>query len=764
MIVKASSSVTPTLRFGVFELDPKAGELRKKGMKIRLQGQPVDILVMLLERPGETVTREELQEKLWPADTFVDFEQGLNNAMKRLRAALDDDAESPHFIETLPRRGYRFIAPVESTGIGNLQVEALNDVVPTHAPKRLRTLRLAILFGGCVLLLGAGFYLYKLRKVSELPRQRTLTRITFDEGLQNEPTWSPDGRYIAYSSDRGGKFDIWVQQVSGGDPIQITKGPGHHWQPDWSPDGKYIAYRSEEGDGGIYVVPALGGAGLERKIAPFGFYPQWSPNSLQVLFQTHFTAPSAWNRFYIAQLDGSAPREVLAEFIAQNKLSAGSAVWYPDGKRVTVWVGDISPSPSFWIVPIAGGPGIKLEIAPAVERKLAEASGEGEAGDQLGDYSFSWSPSGDVIYFERGYRGARNIWRMTVNPETLRATGIDRLTTGPGPDAGVAVSTDGRRLAFTSKSQRIRTWLFPFDATTGHIGGSGEAVTSPGRTSADPTLSKDGTKVAYVVPHGERDGPAPGDVRNEVWVKSLVDGGEAPVIVDNYSRWSPRWSPDGMQLVYQRRNRMTNERQLVVWSSQSHDEEPLTTLNDTTGFVYDWSPDGKWLLTREREGIWLVPVVSAGHDGTAAHMIISDPAYQLYQPHLSPNGRWIVFEAVANSPNPVSTLYVVPASGGPWTRITDSKQWDDKPRWSPDGRTIYFVSRRGGFFNVWGIHFDPVAGKTVGESFQLSNFESPRLMVPRWIGPVGLSLTEDKLVLTMAEESGGVWVMDNVDR
>ncbi len=146
MIVKASSSVTPTLRFGVFELDPKAGELRKKGMKIRLQGQPVEILVMLLERPGETVTREELQEKLWPADTFVDFEQGLNNAMKRLRAALDDDAESPHFIETLPRRGYRFIAPVESAGIGKLQVEAPNAGVPKQASMRSRTVRLAILF------------------------------------------------------------------------------------------------------------------------------------------------------------------------------------------------------------------------------------------------------------------------------------------------------------------------------------------------------------------------------------------------------------------------------------------------------------------------------------------------------------------------------------------------------------------------------------------------------------------------------------------
>jgi TolB-like protein/DNA-binding winged helix-turn-helix (wHTH) protein/Flp pilus assembly protein TadD len=110
--VKASTSSPLPLRFGVFELDPRAGELRKKGMKIRLHGQPVEILVLLLQHPGETVTREELQKKLWPADTFVDFERGLNNAMNRLRAALDDDAETPRFVETLPRRGYRFIGSV----------------------------------------------------------------------------------------------------------------------------------------------------------------------------------------------------------------------------------------------------------------------------------------------------------------------------------------------------------------------------------------------------------------------------------------------------------------------------------------------------------------------------------------------------------------------------------------------------------------------------------------------------------------------------
>ena len=142
--------------------------------------------------------------------------------------------------------------------------------------------------------------------------QRALTRLTFDDGLQIGATWSPDGRFIAYSSNRGGKFDIWVQQVSGGDPVQITKGPGHNWQPDWSPDGKYIAYRSEDGDGGLFVVPALGGEGLERRIAPFGYHPRWSPDSSQILFQT--TRTFGLNRIYVVDLDGSAPRGDRAEF------------------------------------------------------------------------------------------------------------------------------------------------------------------------------------------------------------------------------------------------------------------------------------------------------------------------------------------------------------------------------------------------------------------------------------------------------------------
>jgi len=123
--MEAGAPPPRTIRFGVFELDVRSGELRKQGRKIRLEGQPVHILICLLENPGELVTREELHRRLWPADTYVNFEHGLNAAVKRLRQALNDSADNPRFVETLPRRGYRFLAPVES-----VRAEEDTPVVP----------------------------------------------------------------------------------------------------------------------------------------------------------------------------------------------------------------------------------------------------------------------------------------------------------------------------------------------------------------------------------------------------------------------------------------------------------------------------------------------------------------------------------------------------------------------------------------------------------------------------------------------------------
>jgi WD40-like Beta Propeller Repeat len=141
--------------------------------------------------------------------------------------------------------------------------------------------------------------------------------------------------------------------------------------------------------------------------------------------------------------------------------------------------------------------------------------------------------------------------------------------------------------------------------------------------------------------------------------------------------------------------------------------------------------------------------------------------YQSLQPlprKISGCREALFFEAVRESPKVESTLYVIPALGGAWIRVTDGRHWDDKPRWSPDGKTIYFVSSRSGVNSVWGIRFDSTNGKPVGDAFRVTVLENPGLMIPDVIPLAELSLTQDKLVLTMEDRSGSIWMLDNVDR
>jgi Tol biopolymer transport system component len=278
--------------------------------------------------------------------------------------------------------------------------------------------------------------------------------------------------------------------------VQVTKGPGHNWQPDWSHDGNYIAYRSENDGGGLYIVPALGGAGLERKISSFGYYPLWSPDNSQIMFRA-YPAWTVSDDTFVMGLDGGAPHKVLAEFGQGRNMFVISAAWHPDGKRVSFWGWEPGANPSLWTMPATGGDAIRSEIAPEILKQFGDVSVDVGSFESRMDFKFSWSPSGEAIYFERTFRGARNLWKMSVDPNTLKATAIERLTTGPQYDTRLALSADGRKLAFTGETRHIRAWLFPFDAAHGRLTGPGQAVTSPGVEAWGENLSQDGKKLAY---------------------------------------------------------------------------------------------------------------------------------------------------------------------------------------------------------------------------------------------------------------------------
>src|SRR6185437_15424635 len=337
--------VTPQLvRFGLFELDLSAGELLKNGRKLKLQEQPLRLLGLLLEHPGQTISRERCKEALWPADTFVDFDHSLNAAVAKLRQVLGDSAEHPRFIETQARRGYRFIAPVEfSKGKGG-------DALPPPAPaKPVWHVRAFALAGISAMAALAVIALWLWSRPQ--PARAQLVRLTNDTGLTMDPAVSPDGKLLAYASDRadGRNLNIWVQQLQpGGSAVQLTHFDSDTSEPSFSPDGNKIVFHSAHDGGGIYVVPTIGGEAT--RLAPRGRNPRYSPDGQWIAYWigtygASVLAGDSAGEVYAVAAQGGQPHRIGSELAA-----AGNPVWSPDAKRVLVngWkTGQLS---DWWIV------------------------------------------------------------------------------------------------------------------------------------------------------------------------------------------------------------------------------------------------------------------------------------------------------------------------------------------------------------------------------------------------------------------------------
>lgn len=755
-------------------LDRARGVLLRDGVRVAATPRALDLLGALADRAGHTIEKDDLVQRVW-GRTAVD-ENNLARQISSLRKALGETAGQREYIATVPGVGYRFVAPVvalppdESESVA-AELELADtppapanppDVRPSVTPLRSRrspAVLLAGLAAAAVVLIAIAGIATRGAGPSPLAAQRSVRQITFGGGLQIDSAWSPDGQRIAFASDQLGTLDIWVQGLTDVQPTRLTSLPDREWQPAWSPDGQWLVFRSDRDGGGLFVMPSSGGT--PRRITRFGDHPQWSPAGDLILF-SNATVRTGARKLYVVEANGGEPREVGADvlkpFLAATWTTSVEAAWHPDGTAISIW-GRVGNRWTFVTMPVAGGPSRVSPIPEDIERQV-------QAGQPtLG--RFVWARSGRFLYFEGQTGDTGNVWRVKVDPTTMAWNGVlEPLTLGVGDETNIALSGDGTRLAFTARSRRTRVWAFDFDPHEGKLTGAAQPLTEgqAGRIEVD-TLP-DGSRLALrSILAG----------RNEVREYTTGSRQDRVLLVSNQrNSSSPRWSADGRSLAYARYGATgagLAQSVVAVFSPEQGREQLLRLPGGESLRPSDWSNDGRVILgdcrsaTGDETVICSMPAAERQDTRAAGvRVLFSQPHKNLYVPRFSPDQRWVSFVAVDANGATTSQVYVAPVSGGAWIPITDGRAFDDKPRWSPDGRTLYFVSDRGGYLNLSGRRVDPADGTPIGDVFPVTAFDSPRRALPSNISEIEFAISRNRLFLPLAETEANIWVLDPVDR
>jgi Tol biopolymer transport system component/DNA-binding winged helix-turn-helix (wHTH) protein len=505
--MERTAKVGRVLRFEAFEVDLEERELRRSGLKIKIQEQPFQILVLLLERSGAVLTREHLQQALWPDGTFVDFEHGLNTAVKKLREALGDSAEVPHFVETVARRGYRFIGSVET------------PVAPIpSAPtmwQRLFITRNTVLAGLTVCVLALSFLYYRHSSRSK-GAQAVVTPAVTNAGEKYTPTLSPDGQHLAFvwNGGNGPHFNLYVKVVGTEESLRLTKQESLDFDPVWSPDGRYIAFcRILKGATGIYIIPALGGA--ERRVRntlwddrefdevfSFGRL-SWSPDGKLLAYSDRASRSEAASIFLLA-LDSLEVRRLTSSVRSRGDFNPEFS---PDG-QILAFARDSQGVQSIYAIPVSGGE----------EQRLTS--------DTTQKWGLAWTPDGREIVF------ADSSWLWK---KSLRGGEPERLQFGQD---GVQPSIRGNRLVYVQRKWNKNIWRRDLNSLVS--AGPPDEFISSTRGESGPQFSPDGSKIAF---ESTRSGVY------EVWL-CRSDGTSLTQLTHfNASvTGTPRWSPDGQQV------------------------------------------------------------------------------------------------------------------------------------------------------------------------------------------------------------------------
>jgi DNA-binding winged helix-turn-helix (wHTH) protein/Tol biopolymer transport system component len=729
-------------RFGAFELDAASGELRKSGMPIKLRLQAAQVLLLLAERSGHIVTREEIRDRLWSANTFVDFERGINFCVNQIRAALGDDAEKPRYVETLPRRGYRFIAPVtvelpkepaltvappSTTAELHRGAIEFNTSSPETAVLRLVSPRLVqvslgpwvrnhfLAIGVALILvsLAVGFASHKwLSRGRGLNYQNfRITKLT-DNGKITDVAISPDGHYVIYARSEGEKEGLWMRQVATRSDVQILPPENASFHGlTFSPDGNYIYFVSTDPNANdpffkyLFVMPVLGGSA--RKLLTDVDSPvSFSPDNRQLVFERCVAADNHIE-IRVANADGGGDALLTTIRNASCFMYQPGLSWSQDGRTLAVPVKHFG-NPGRWVlytVSMPDGNARELYSSPTGFGKPVWLP-DGNAllvahYDQVAHRSQLWTvsyPKGQPRRLSNDLSDYEVSLDMTRNGDTVAAVastavsnvwvfaGADptqgrQITSGNLPMFDVAENPDGRIL---SASGDGALWVTNTDGTR-HV------------------LFADLSDAGWITPCAHSVVFTSFKAGIVTLIDVDTDGANAKELASG-SLWSPACSPDGRFVFY-----VTVDSPQIIWRIPIEGgarTEIAKVQGDSISGRMSVSPDGQFI------------------------------SYPYTQYTNSPSGGW--------------ALAVIPVGGGPPIKSFHLVTGFVGARWSPQGNGLQYMLTQNGVTNIWE---QPLTG---GSPKQITKFTSGQIFDFNWTADAR------QLLLTRGETTSDVILLTNI--
>jgi len=703
----------PCYEFGAFRLDVSEQMLLRDGRPLPLTPKLFDLLRVLVENGGHLVEKDQLLKELWP-DSFVE-EGALNRGVSVLRKALGESASGPKYIETVPKRGYRFVAPVRRLAGRSVSVAEPSRAAVWRRPARVIGVLLAVATASYVML-GT-----TVRERKAPPPAPTHRQVSFT-GREGAPALSPDGTRVAYVSDETPSKRLMVQELAGGPPLAIFSAPevGHLR---WSPDGsQLILWARGAGNDGIYILPHLGGT--PRRIMRGQYLACWSPDGSTIAVASYLAG-----KIWFLDTLGRERRLVSLQGV---RWSIWDIDWSPVSGLLTLVSSDEQGRFDIWTIRPDGGD----------QRSVVTLNAEVSAA--------RWAPQGDAIYYFQRQNQTASLEKVHVRSGDEGRSGVaTTLISGLEVDGSFSLSADASRLVYARSPYYSNLWLL--DAG-GH--GTGHRTTTRQLTNGTslierPSVSPDGSSIVFNM---GREGLAN--------LYTMPIGGGSPkqlTFLDSFNLGGV-WSADGRRIAFA----STRGGKPGVWTVEADGgiPRPLASRNLSDSFDLAWSPVSRILYQQagNRNYGELDPETSEER-----YLVRDSSVGWLFSPVYSPDGRKI---AVAWNRRPSRGIWVIDAKDGHETPVYATSAGSDMPvGWSPDGRFIYLVEAKNSTYRG----LTAPLGETVTDAKILmvsangGDVTTVAALPFEEVGSVSMTPDGRRFVLTVYSSRSDVWVVDNFD-